>query len=84
MSTVYKVIVSEQVGSDGMGLITLVGELTPIGEETYVRCGQVLHTSEGWYVDRSEADRDAADVVEARAARLLAQATRLRGEEVGA
>lgn len=81
MSTVYKVVTTDQVSRDGMGLVTLVGELTPVGDETWVRCGQVLHSCEGWYVDRAEAERDAAELIEARAAGMLAQATRLRGEE---
>jgi hypothetical protein len=76
--TVYKVIVCEHVSSDGLGTITLVGQLEQLGEQTLVRCGQVLHDADGWYVDRAEADRDAAEVIEARAARLAAQAERMR------
>lgn len=84
MSTVYQVMVTEMVGSEGLGTITMVGQLEELGGQTFVRYCHTLRSPEGWYVDRAEAERDAADVIEARAARLLAQATRLRGEEVDA
>lgn len=81
-STVYRVIVTDTVSRDGMGTITLVGQLEQLGEQTFVRCGQVLHDADGWYVDRAEAERDAADTIEARAAGMAAQAERLRqGQE---
>lgn len=76
--TVYKVIVCDHLTADGIGTITLVGQLEQLGGQTFVRCGQVMHTADGWYVDRAEADRDAADTIEARAAGMAAQAERLR------
>lgn len=79
--TVYKVIFCEHVSAEGLGTITLVGQLEQLGEQSLVRCGQVLHDADGWYVDRAEADRDAADIIEARAARLTAQAERLRQQQ---
>jgi hypothetical protein len=79
--TVYKVIVCEHVSAEGLGTITLVGQLEQLGEQSLVRCGHVLHDADGWHVDRAEADRDAADVIDARAARLAAQAERLRQQQ---
>lgn len=79
--TVYKVVITDTIEPHGVGTITLVGQLEQLGEQTLVRCGQVLHDADGWYVDRAEADRDAADMIEARAARLAAQAERLRQQQ---
>lgn len=81
MTTVYQVLVTEMVGNEGLGTITMVGQLEDIGGQTFVRIHDTLRSPEGWYVDRTEAERDAADVIESRAARLLAQAVRLRGQE---
>lgn len=83
MSTVYQVMVTEVIGSEGLGTFTLVGQLEELGGQTFVRYLDTLRSPEGWYVDRVEAERDAADAIEARAARLMAQATRLRGDEEG-
>lgn len=79
--TVYKVVITDTIEPHGVGAITLVGQLEQLGEQTLVRCGQVLHDADGWYVDRAEAGRDAADLIEARAARLAAQAERLRQQQ---
>ncbi len=79
--TVYKVVITDMIEPHGVGTITMVGQLEQLGEQTLVRCGQVLHEADGWYVDRAEADRDAADVIAARAARLATQAERLRQQQ---
>jgi len=80
--TVYKVVITDMIEPHGVGTITMVGQLEQLGEQTLVRCGQVLHEADGWYVDRAEADRDAADIIEARAVRLTAQAEGLRKRSV--
>lgn len=77
-TTVYQVMVTEMIGAEGLGTITMVGQLEELGGQTFVRFCDTLRSPDGWYVDRSEAERDAADVIEARAARLAAQVERLR------
>lgn len=81
MSTVYQVLVTEMVGSEGLGVITMVGQLHEIGGQTFVKIHDTLRSPEGWYVDRAEALADAADTVEAKATLLMAQVARLRGQE---
>lgn len=83
MSTVYQVLVTEMVGAEGLGTITMVGQLHEIGGQTFVKVHDTLRSPEGWYVDRAEALADAADTVEARASLLMAQATKLRAQEAG-
>lgn len=79
--TVYQVMVTEMIGAEGLGTITMVGQLEELGGQTFVRYCDTLRSPEGWYVDRAEAERDAADIIEARAARLAAQAERLRQKQ---
>ncbi|MEY3203925.1 MAG: hypothetical protein RLZZ21_256 [Planctomycetota bacterium] len=80
---VYKVLLTETIEAHGIGTITLVGQLVPMNPFTLlVKCGEKFHTPEGWYFDRREAELEAADEIEARAARLVAQAEKLRSSAV--
>jgi len=80
-SDLFRVIVTESIGSDGLILITTVGQLEQIGGQEFVRCGRVLHGTDGWHATKEAAMADAADVVEARAARIAAQAERMRMDQ---
>ena len=77
-SDLYRVIVTDLIGLEGLGLITTVGQLEQLGDQAFVRCGDVLHKADGWHTTKSAAMADAAEVIEARAVRLAAQAERIR------
>lgn len=80
----HKIDVHENViRDDGMFFWHSQGRLVAVGDQEYVELphGTLVRRTPAWKASRSEALLEAAEKVEAFAARLTAQVERIRAEE---